>query len=86
MDHVLPTPEPDWDNPQPYDGPTHEETAAFGELRATADAIRSWVTNAYLYPPGPEGWIELGKRFRAAAAMCDNLSTDLQRTVPEVEQ
>jgi hypothetical protein len=83
MDHVLSWPDPDWDNPQPYDGPTNEDTVMFGDLKATADGIRAWVTGAYLKGTTDEAWTELGARIIAAGQRC----IDHGRTVKgEVEK
>lgn len=70
MDDVLPWPTPDWERPQPYDGPTPEEVVVFRQLRATADGIRAWVTGAYLVGTTPEAWRALAGRLAEIADMC----------------
>lgn len=85
MDHVLPMPDPDWDNPKPYDGPTDAETEAFRHLRAAADGIRVWVTGAYVVGTTPEAWREFSSRLEGLARMCAELGHDKARTVGGIE-
>ncbi|MFC5099758.1 hypothetical protein [Kibdelosporangium philippinense] len=81
MSDILPPLSPDWNNPQPYDGPTHEETRVFQQLQVTADVIREWVAGAYVVGTTPEAWTELGARLAATAAMCTRLGDDQARTI-----
>lgn len=70
-DKVLPWPEPGvFDNPQPYTGPTSEETQAFARLQQTADGIREWVRAAYMSGTQPEDWTALGDALREVAEVC----------------
>lgn len=87
MDRVLPIPQPDWNNPQPYDGPNDEEIAAFRQLQAAADGIRAWVTGTYINGTSPEKWDALGRSLASLADMCAKTGANLKRTVTgEVEQ
>lgn len=81
MDHILPTPNPDWDNPQRSDAPTPEEVDAFANIRAAADALRAWVTGAYMHGTTPDGWEQLGDRLGQLATMCTRLGRDKARTI-----
>lgn len=46
MDHPLPTPDPDWDNPEPSDAPEAEETDAIVGLVKLRDGLTAWLTMA----------------------------------------
>jgi hypothetical protein len=81
MDHVLPIPTPDWNNPQPYDGPTDEEIAAFRALQAAADGLRAWVTGTYINGTSPEKWAALSQSLTGLAGMCTETGANLKRTV-----
>jgi len=87
MDHVLPIPTPDWNNPTPSDAPTPEEVQAFAELQAAATAIHCPVVDAYIRRTTAQGWTALAERLGKAMETCAAQAANLQRTVTgEVEK
>jgi hypothetical protein len=73
MDHILPIPTPDWNNPTPTDGPTPEEVDAFARLHKTADGLRAWIATAYASGLTRTDWTMLGERLTDIAKLCTGL-------------
>jgi hypothetical protein len=73
MDDVLPWPEPTWDQPQHYDGPTPEEVEALRRLKSGGDGLLMWVAGAVTIGITPQAWTELAERLTRLADMCTAL-------------
>lgn len=82
-DHVLDWPDPDWDNPQPYDGPSDEDTGMIRHLQATVTGIQMWTTYGITHGIADEAWTELGALIIAAGQRCIDHGRTIRGEVEE---
>lgn len=87
MNDTLPPFTPDWNNPQPSDAPTPEDTQMFARLQNRADGIKAWLATAYLHPPTINDWQRLTGDLIDLADRCVQHLDQKARTVdPRDEQ
>lgn len=76
IDHLLPLPDPDWDNPTPIDAPAPEEVDAYAALVRLRDGLTAWLGQAVGTSLLPVQWRRLVALLDTTAAVCAIADTD----------
>jgi hypothetical protein len=76
MDHILPIPQPDWNQPEPSDASEPEETDARAALTQLRHGLRSWLLLAAMESLPPIEWRKMVALLHTTAEMCALADTD----------